>query len=293
MADDKDIVVMINGLPGKMATLLARRIAADDEFGLALVSFTGPEIKESEFSIMKGVTIQLIPVMKTVDADGKTTSDTRNQYLKFMNYTSNDSIFIVVDFSLPYAINGNVEFYCANGFNFVTGTTGGDREKLAETVRNSNVAAVIAPNMAKQIVGLQAMLEYAAETFPNLFAGHSLEIIESHQQGKKGASGTAVDMVEYFKKMGIPFDIKDICSIRKPVEQSAMGIPEEHLGGHGWHSYHVTSSNKSVHIGFVHDVNGRDVYVDGTIEAIRFLAKKIQENAKGQVFSMIDVIKAG
>ena len=46
------------------------------------------------------------------------------------------------------------------------GTTGGDRQKLEDTVVSSPIAAVIAPNMAKQIVGLQAMMAYAAETFP-------------------------------------------------------------------------------------------------------------------------------
>ena len=42
------------------------------------------------------------------------------------------------------------------------GTTGGDRQKLEATVRantDASFAAVIAPNMGKQIVALQAMLE--------------------------------------------------------------------------------------------------------------------------------------
>ena len=44
------------------------------------------------------------------------------------------------------------------------GTTGGD-QGLEDTVRTSSIL-VIAPNMAKQIVGFQAMMEYAANKFP-------------------------------------------------------------------------------------------------------------------------------
>jgi 4-hydroxy-tetrahydrodipicolinate reductase len=60
-------------------------------------------------------------------------------------------------------------FTADRGMPFVMGTTGGDREKLIQTVRDSTICAVIAPNMAKQIVGIQAMMEYAATTFPGHF----------------------------------------------------------------------------------------------------------------------------
>ena len=85
------------------------------------------------------------------------------------------------------------------------GTTGGDRTRLLSTVTESDISAVIAPNMAKQIVGFQAMMEYAASNFPDIFKGYSLHIKESHQKGKADTSGTAVAMVKYFNGMGTPF----------------------------------------------------------------------------------------
>ena len=118
---------------------------------------------------------------------------------------SADKPHISVDFTHPSAVNTNAEFYCQNDLPFVMGTTGGDREKLEETVRNSNIVAVIAPNMAKQIVAFQAMMQYAANTFPNAFNEYSLEITESHQKGKADTSGTAKAMVGYFNSLGIPF----------------------------------------------------------------------------------------
>jgi 4-hydroxy-tetrahydrodipicolinate reductase len=147
--------------------------------------------------------------------------------------------------------------------------------------------------MAKQIVGFQAMMEYAAHTFPGLFDGYSLEIKESHQKGKADTSGTAKAMVEYFNQLGIPFSAKDILMERDPQSQQKIWrVPEEYLGGHGWHTYTLISEDKSVKFEFTHNVNGRDIYAKGTLDAILYLSQKIDEgNGKGKVYSMIDVLK--
>lgn len=51
------------------------------------------------------------------------------------------------------AINiGNAELYSKVGVPFVMGTTGGDRVRLHDTVENSNVYAVISPQMGKQVI---------------------------------------------------------------------------------------------------------------------------------------------
>jgi 4-hydroxy-tetrahydrodipicolinate reductase len=172
------------------------------------------------------------------------------------------------------------------------GTTGGNRGGLEETVRASSISAVIAPNMAKQIVGFQAMMEYAASTFPDLFKGYSLEIKESHQKGKADTSGTAKAMVRYFTSLGLVFAEGDIKKERDPGTQNTIwGIPEEFLEGHGWHTYSLESGDKTVRFEFTHNVNGRDVYAQGTLDALIYLAKKVAEGAQGEVFSMIDVLK--
>jgi 4-hydroxy-tetrahydrodipicolinate reductase len=44
---------------------------------------------------------------------------------------------------------------------------------------------------------------------------------------------------------------------------------------------------------FTHNINGREVYVRGTLDAVAFLAERIAENAGGRVYSMIDVLRAG
>ena len=69
------------------------------------------------------------------------------------------------------------------------------------------------------------------------------------------------------------------------------GIPAEFLSGHGWHTYTLVSNDKTVKFEFTHNVNGRDVYAQGTLDALIYLDKKVAEGVQGQVFSMIDVLK--
>ena len=99
----------------------------------------------------------------------------------------------------------NANFYCENGLPFVMGTTGGDRTKLMEDVEKSGVYAVIAPNMGKQIVAFQTMVEMMADRFPGCFKGYTLNVVESHQRTKADTSGTAKAVVASFQKMGLDF----------------------------------------------------------------------------------------
>jgi 4-hydroxy-tetrahydrodipicolinate reductase len=159
-------------------------------------------------------------------------------------------------------------------------------------VESSAIAAVIAPNMAKQIVGFQAMMEYAADNFPDLFKGYSLEIKESHQQGKADTSGTAKAMVGYFNRLGLSYSADEIIRMRDPeVQKSQWGIPQEYLSGHGWHTYSLVSEDQTVQFEFTHNVNGREIYVRGTVDAILYLSEKVQAGARGKIFTMIDVLK--
>ena len=271
------IKVMVNGLPGNMATNVANHVLDDDRFALIPFSLTGPEITEKEYKIST-LSIRLVHTSER--------QDIINEIKK------KEGSFISIDYTHPSAVNSNAEFFCSNSLPFVMGTTGGDRKKLAETVFSSGICAIIAPNMAKQIVGFQAMMEYAAETFPDLFRGYSLTVKESHQKGKADTSGTAKAIAGYFNRLGIPFTEHDILMERDPERQkNVWGIPPEFIKGHGWHTYTLVSEDKTVKFEFSHNVNGRDIYAKGTLDAIFFLGSKIREGVKGKVFSMIDVLK--
>lgn len=271
------ISVMVNGLPGNMAQGVAAHVLSDERFELVPYSLTGPEIEQ---------------VICQVGDVGVTLVTPRQRDETIKKIVAENNVFITVDYTHPSAVNDNAEFYCRQRLPFVMGTTGGGRSQLMETVSNAGLHAVIAPNMAKQIVGLQAMLAYGAENFPGLFDGYSLEVKESHQKGKADTSGTAKAIIGYFNAMGIPFSEKEIQMERDPENQiNIWHIPEEHIRGHAWHTYTLRSSDDTVLFSFTHNVNGREVYQKGTLEAVFFLAGKIYENAEPQVYSMIDVLK--
>ena len=273
----KQINLMVNGIPGNVAVTIASHVMEDNRFQLVPYSLTGPDVEEKN-STVNGKTITLLK------------PGTRQQYMERIKADFPD--LIAIDYTHPSAVNANARFYARNGLAFVMGTTGGDREELERTVLNASICAVIAPNMAKQIVGFQAMMAHGAETFPDLFKGYSLTIEESHQKGKADTSGTAKAMVEYYNRLGIPFSEEEIVQERDPdVQKNRWNIPEEHLEGHGWHTYTLTSPDRSACFQFKHNINGREIYAQGTLDGALFLHKKIQENARGKIFTMIDVLK--
>ena len=272
------IKVMVNGLPGNVTQMIAQYIARNDALTLLPYSLTGPEIEIDRISV-EDMTIELIAPDRR-DASIMAIKDAYDH-------------FISVDFTHPTAVNRNARFYCTHGLPFVMGTTGGDRQQLHETVTKSSVSAVIAPNMARQIVGLQAMMAYGAENFPELFQGYTLEVHESHQQSKADTSGTAKAIVGYFNAMGVEFTSDQIQKERDPAVQKAQwGIPEAYLGGHGWHTYTLRSPDGTTLFELKHNINGREIYVEGTLKAIRYLDRKIRDGLQGRIFTMIDVLKA-
>ena len=268
--------VMVNGLPGKMATEVAKYILGSEEFGLFPWALTGPDMGEK--TLINGFEVNFISPDKMRELD-------REQFSQYRHV-------LVVDFTHPKAANGNAEFYADCGMNFVMGTTGHDDKAMKKMVEKSKVCAVIAPNMGMQVVTFQAAMEYMAETFPGAFSGYTLAIGESHQEGKADTSGTAKAMVEYFNKLGIPFSKDEIVMVRNPEDQKEMGVPKDALSGHGWHTYKLWSPDESVHFQFTHNVNGRAIYAKGTLEALKFLRKKVEAGEKGKVYSMFDVAKS-
>lgn len=268
------IKVMVNGLPGKMATAIAGAVIDDNRFELVPYSFGGWSRWTGQ--MINGKYVKVIhPAYRNA---------------KLLQIKGEVGNFIVIDFTRPDAAVENAKLYCEHQLPFVMGTTGVDTQQLHHLVNASSISAVIAPNMAKPIVALQAMLQYAANSFPHLFADYYLAIRESHQAGKVDTSGTARDIVARFNELGVSLTNIQTEVVTEPTRQLQLGIPEEHLGGHAWHTYTLRSLNYDIALGFTHNVNGREVYVEGTLDAILFLEKMRQQGVRGRVFSMIDVL---
>jgi len=269
------INVMVIGLPGDMATIATKRILKEQNLSLIPYSITGNDIDDEKI-VINNIEIELIKA---------------NEIEKKNTIINKLKPFIAIDFTEPNAVHKNIEYYCRSDISFIMGTTGVVVNRIKQNIEESNICAVIAPNMGKQIVALQAMFEFAAENFPKCFTGYSLQITESHQQNKLDTSGTARSMINYFNTLGLKFDETMIEKIRDQNTQRTIGVPEKYLDGHAWHNYKLTSEDKSVFIQLKHNINGREIYAEGTISSIYYLDNKIKNGESGKIFSMIDVMK--
>jgi 4-hydroxy-tetrahydrodipicolinate reductase len=197
---------------------------------------------------------------------------------------------MVVDFTTPRAALGNLAVYTRLGLPVVMGTTGFDRATAEALVRGSVGRAVVAPNMAAPIVALQAALGWMAGEFPGALKDYGLAVTESHQLTKRDVSGTARALLPLFGQLGARVAEPPIEAIRDVDRQRELGVPEEHLAGHGWHWYTATSPGGDVRLGLSHCINGRRVYAEGTLMAARFLAA---QGRPGAVYTMQDVLRGG
>jgi 4-hydroxy-tetrahydrodipicolinate reductase len=98
---------------------------------------------------------------------------------------------VAVDFTVPDASPGNVQYVVAAGVHAVVGTTGWTDERLdqvrAALADRPDVGVLIAPNFAIGAVLLQRFAEQAARFY------ESAEVVELHHPDKVDApSGTAV-----------------------------------------------------------------------------------------------------
>uniref|UniRef100_A0ACD5TVZ4 Uncharacterized protein n=1 Tax=Avena sativa TaxID=4498 RepID=A0ACD5TVZ4_AVESA len=201
---------------------------------------------------------------------------------------------VVVDYTAPDSVNSNAELYCELGVPFVMGTTGGDQQLLYKSVQDSKNYALISPQMGKQVVAFLAAMETIAVQYPGAFSGYRLEVLESHQAGKLDTSGTAKAVIACFEKLGVSWDMDRIVKVRDPEQQLYMvGVPEEHIEGHAFHLYHLTSPDDSVSFEFQHNVCGRSIYAEGSVDAAVFLHKKVQSGDPKRIYNMIDVLQEG
>ena len=173
--------IMVNGMPGPMATAAAEACLRKG-LSLSPVAMTGPDIEPSTITVTDDITgkssdVRLIPA----NDEGRAEIISCLAGLREANGAEN---ILAIDYTHPSAVNDNAIFYAENNLPFVMGTTGGDRDQLMTDMESRNAFAVIAPNMGKQIVAMQAGLEDLATKFPNAFNGYSLQVTESHQKTK-------------------------------------------------------------------------------------------------------------
>lgn len=273
------IPILMSGLPGKMAALVAEKLCGNGNFrlhqvGLSSINHAGETVTIADRNIHL-LHSSIWPVFFT-----------RRHGLYDMNRGT-----VAIDFSTPGSAAENANFFANHNIPFVMGTSGGNREEMEEIIRKSRTCEVVAANMDPQIIRQQMNIDKFAQTNPDIFREATIEITESHQKTKKDVSDTAIAFRAQFERYGVVPN-GTITSIRDTEAQEALGIlsPDS---GHAYHWVAVKNPAGEVIYQFNTAVQGRSSYVEGTLMAARFLYRQIADGARGQVFSMRDVMEGG
>lgn len=282
------VAIMMNGLPGAMGREIS---AAALRRGVHLAPFalTGPGCG-GEVDV-GGVVVRLYEPTERAALAARLAAE----------FPRRGSL-VAVDFTHPSAVNENAAWYASLGLPFVMGTTGGDRAALLRDAGAAGVYCVIAPNMCKQIVALQAALTRMAADFPGAFDGYALRVVESHQASKADTSGTAKAISDQLSLLvgGAPFDHAAIERVREPAAQVAGGgaahagvspVPAAALDGHAFHTYSLAADGVEFQIR--HNVAGRSTYAEGAVDAVKFLAARVAAASEQRRYDMMDVLRAG
>lgn len=181
---------------------------------------------------------------------------------------------VIVDFTHPKSVMGNVRTYLNSKVHAVVGTTGITEENLreiADLCQRNGVNAVVAPNFALGAVLMMKMAEIAAKFFPHV------EIIELHHEKKVDApSGTSLKTAESLSSI-IQKDIKE------PKVESLPGVRGGKAGKVRVHSVRLPGlvAHQEIIFGgqgqtltIRHDSMDRTSFMPGVVKAILEVKKR-------------------
>jgi 4-hydroxy-tetrahydrodipicolinate reductase len=182
----------------------------------------------------------------------------------------------VIDFTVP-AVTRELAGLCeAAGKPLVVGTTGLAEEDLA-TLRQAAAAApvVFAPNMS---VGINVLLQLAAEAARLLGPGYELEIVEAHHHNKVDApSGTALRLAEVVAEATGGDLSERACYGRKGAvgRRSAREIGIHTVRGGdivGEHTVMYCGDGERVEL--THRASSRQTFARGAVRALKWVAAR-------------------
>jgi len=225
-----------------------------------------------------------------------TTKDRRIKFvggydLKSSKTDSND-IFqeanIVIDFSSPAAIKGNISLALSHMTGLVIGTTGlKTKETNLLKKASKKIPILYTSNMS---LGVNLLFELVRQTSATLKdIDYDIEISETHHKHKKDApSGTAISLGEIAATgRKILFSKNKVLNrINKPSKRKIGNIGFAVIRGGeiaGEHTVSFIGDNDRIDL--VHKAANRSIFVKGAVEAAIFLSKQ-----KRGLYSMKDVL---
>ncbi len=182
-----------------------------------------------------------------------------------------DGLFLVdvlVDFTLPEAVNEHLEYVAKYKKALVLGTTGLTDAQVDKVNEVSMVVPVVySPNMS---IGVNVLFSILPEIAKKLGPDYSVEIIEAHHKAKKDApSGTAKKLAEV---------IRNVTKRDFPIHSVRLG---DIFGDHT-----VVFCGNSERIEVKHQAHSRDLFAVGALKAVKWIVGK-----PAGLYTMQDVLK--
>lgn len=214
---------------------------------------------------------------------------------ELLQYTSSlssalEEVHVVIDFSVPDALEPLLAACRAKTIGLVTGTTGfseTQNQLLQQT--SQEIPIVHSPNMSTGVCVLWKLVEIATKALDNI----DIEIVDIHHRDKLDSpSGTALriaDIVNSVRGSGGDANLtigRDTRSGKRCSQEIGLHAIR---GGDTVGEHTVMFLDKSERIEVSHRALSRSTFAYGALRAARFIATKLQQPQVG-LFNMQDVL---
>ena len=200
----------------------------------------------------------------------------------------NEDVDVIIDFSSPAALEGELEYATAKGVPAVIASTGFSQEQLEAIKEASKKTAIF--KTANFSLGVNLMVNLVKKAADVLGENFDVEIIERHHNKKVDApSGTALALADAVNEgMEEKYAyVYDRSTRREKRPKQEIGISAVR-GGTIVGDHDVIFAGTDEVITFSHTAYSRAVFAKGALQAALFLAGK-----PAGLYSMSDVIEGG
>ena len=163
---------------------------------------------------------------------------------------------VVIDVSSPEAFEDIVKFSELNKSALIIASTGHSNEQIESLKRLSNsIPIMMVPNLSRGINFIKKLL---SDNELSVFS-KKVKINEIHHKNKKDSpSGTALELEKIIEEKNKEIEI----SINSTRDESSVGV----------HSIKIIMENESIEL--KHEAKSRDIFAQGAISAINWIAGK-------------------
>lgn len=185
----------------------------------------------------------------------KSVASGENKDAAWLTAENLSAVDVVVDFTNPFAVLGNIEAVARGGKAMVVGTTGwyGDMQRVRQIVEAAGIGFVFGANFSYGVNLFFNILKAAAPALAHGYSGHITE--RHHLQKKDAPSGTAIAM-------------------QRVLQNEKVGITSEREGDvTGMHKLELTSAGDRIVL--THEAKSRRTFAEGAVLGAEWIVGRI------------------